>query len=29
MVVAGVLLVLWSRAKQVQWAPELAVDSRV
>jgi phosphatidylglycerol---prolipoprotein diacylglyceryl transferase len=27
-VVAGVLLVLWSRAKQVQWAPELAVDSR-
>jgi len=28
-VVAGVLLVLWSRAKQVQWAPELAVDSRV
>ena len=28
-VVAGVLLVLWSRAKQVQWAPELAVDSQV
>ena len=26
---AGVLLVLWSRAKQVQWAPELAVDSQV
>ena len=26
--VAGGLLVLWSRAKQVQWAPELAVDSR-
>ncbi len=28
-VVAGLLLVLWARAKQVQWAPELAVDSRV
>jgi phosphatidylglycerol:prolipoprotein diacylglycerol transferase len=28
-VVAGVLLVMWSRAKQVQWAPELASESRV
>jgi phosphatidylglycerol:prolipoprotein diacylglycerol transferase len=28
-VVVGVVLVFWSRAKQVQWAPELAVDSRV
>src|SRR5580698_7091172 len=28
-VIAGLLLVLWARAKQVQWAPELAVDSRV
>jgi phosphatidylglycerol---prolipoprotein diacylglyceryl transferase len=28
-VVAGVLLVLWARSKQVQWAPELAVDSGV
>jgi phosphatidylglycerol---prolipoprotein diacylglyceryl transferase len=28
-VVAGLLLVLWARAKQVQWAPELAVDSRI
>jgi phosphatidylglycerol:prolipoprotein diacylglycerol transferase len=28
-VVAGVLLVMWSRAKQVQWAPELVGESRV
>ena len=28
-VVAGVLLILWAQAKQVQWAPELAEDTAV